>query len=273
MTVSCGQRFKDEFQVRNFLLGYDYPGTFARSEWKRGPSVLYLVWRAIWFLYHVAIFGLRAYLTRFLASSVQNQPKFLIFLTTWAYMLLVVTNTVDFIITLYYFITSRKELQGMKGVNPWYNKVLWVLSNLTNTSAFVVSLMYWVLIYDNAKGFQGYDYISVFTHGANLIYVVLNLLVTAVPVRLLHFYQPFILAITYGIFSATYVLAGGTNDVDEPYIYSVQNWRNSPGISAGLSLGAAIAAIFLHWFVYFIHLFRVCVAQTCTRNASVADLV
>ncbi|XP_046569552.1 uncharacterized protein LOC124277875 [Haliotis rubra] len=154
MTASCCQRVKDEFQAKNFLLGYEYPGAFARSEWKTGPCVIYLVWRAIWFLYHVSIFGLRAYLTRFLSSSVENEPKFLIFLTTWAYILLVITNTVDFIISVYYYIERKKELRGQEGVNAWYNKVLWVLSNLTNTAAFVVSLLYWALIHDYSRVFQ-----------------------------------------------------------------------------------------------------------------------
>lgn len=65
-------------------------------------------------------------------------------------------------------------------------------------------------------------YDIVVTHGINAFVIILiDFWITAVPVRVLHFYLPVIFSICWVLFSVIYDYAGGTNYGDYPYIYSV----------------------------------------------------
>ncbi|XP_046341602.2 protein rolling stone-like [Haliotis rufescens] len=250
MTSAFSQRIKEEFQASYFFLQHPCSGTFARSEWKAGPSALYLVWRAVWAGYHIGILGLSGYLTRFTVDNEANRVKILVYLTICSYIVLALAGVADLALSVYFYIYRKQDLRGAEAPMPWYCKALWVLANISNSMAFLVSLLYWVLIHDYEVGFQGYNYITFFTHGANLIYVVLNLLVTAMPVRLLHFYHVVIYGILYAIFNAVYVLAGGTNDQNDHYIYKFLDWNKNPGLSSAISLEAVVGTILFQGLSY-----------------------
>ena len=73
---------------------------------------------------------------------------------------------------------------------------------------------------------QELHYIDIGTHGANAIYILINLCITAMPVRIQHFWHCLVMFVLYMIFSIIYEVSGGTNAQDKGYIYSVLDWDN-----------------------------------------------
>ena len=67
-------------------------------------------------------------------------------------------------------------------------------------------------------------YISVMVHTGNSIYVLLNILITAMPMRLLHYIHYVIYGLLYTLFTFIYHHAGGTNAHHQPYIYDAIDW-------------------------------------------------
>lgn len=58
-------------------------------------------------------------------------------------------------------------------------------------------------------------------HGVNGIFILADIWITAMPVKVLHFYLPLLFAVGYGIFSLAHDLEGYTNALRQPYIYEV----------------------------------------------------
>ena len=104
----------------------------------------------------------------------------------------------------------------------------------------------------------------------NTAYVFIDLLITGVPVRILHFYFTTIFCIIFALFSLVYSLAGGTDEVGRQYIYSQLDWKNSPGgavaWAAGIAFVAAPLVHLLFWAIYKIemHILSCC---NCGPNA------
>ena len=84
--------------------------------------------------------------------------------------------------------------------------------------------------------------LSAITHLFNSVYIVVDLFVTAMPVRLFHFVYPMIYAIVYIIFSVIYWAADGVNQNGFDYIYEPLDW-DSPGTAALYSLLASFVGV------------------------------
>ena len=59
------------------------------------------------------------------------------------------------------------------------------------------------------------------SHGLNAIFVLLDIWITAMPIRVLHFYIPMLFDVVYVIFSVIYDYSGATNAKGNTYIYHV----------------------------------------------------
>ncbi|XP_046569548.1 protein rolling stone-like [Haliotis rubra] len=262
-TLTCGQRIREQFRVRSFFLGHDNPGLFGRAQC--GPSVIYLIWRLIWAVYHVSAISISGFLTQFYATREENRIKWFIFLTNWCYLILTCSAILDLIVSVHFYVNKQSFLKGAEAPMPWYCKVLWVQATISNAIGIEISLVYWLLLHDFSNSFNGYRILPFLTHGMNVIYILLNLMVTAMPVRLLHFYQPAVFGIVYVLFSVVYTVCGGSNDLDEPYIYSILDWNNSATFAAILTSGAVVGAMFVHVVIYLIHLLRIFMFR-CSRS-------
>lgn len=107
--------------------------------------------------------------------------------------------------------------------------------------------------------------VDVITHGINAVYVIVNVSVSSVPIRIYHFFHGVIFGVVYAVFTVIYYAAGGTNHQDKAYIYPVLDW-NSPG----LTLAYCVAVIFVamplcHFLIYGIYALRRC---TCRKHTS-----
>ena len=64
---------------------------------------------------------------------------------------------------------------------------------------------------------------TVISHGLNAIFVMLDIWITAMPIRVLHFYAPMLFGVVYVIFSVIYDYSGATNAKGNTYIYRVSS--------------------------------------------------
>ena len=114
----------------------------------------------------------------------------------------------------------------------WYHKGLWVVFNIAANTAIMVTLLYWTLIFGGTT--SGLD---VSTHLINSVMIVADIMLSCVPVRILHVVYPLVLGICYLLTTVIFWAVDATNARGEPYIYSYIDYNNSPGFSIGLVCG------------------------------------
>ena len=104
------------------------------------------------------------------------------------------------------------------------------------------------------------------THIANSLYVLVDVSVTAIPVRIAHVLHVLVFAITYVAFTIIYWAAGGTSADGNTYIYSVIDYGNTPSKAADWLIGVFVALTFLHFAMYALYRLRVFVSDLRRRH-------
>lgn len=90
-------------------------------------------------------------------------------------------------------------------------KFYWLLNIICTTNAIIVTTLYWALVYNKGDIPDVLDLNNILTHACNSIFLVFDLMVTAIPVRLLHVIYPFVYELIYTTFTVVYYLFGGKN--------------------------------------------------------------
>ncbi|XP_033744372.1 protein rolling stone-like [Pecten maximus] len=235
----CRQGCSQEFKVSNFLLEYDRPHHFV--QFQCGKQIPYLVWRVLWALYHVVwIILTGVYSWQWAGPDPNQQVKWFIYLTDWCYFMLTMSTLLDMGCVVYSRAKRTDICQGLAFTNPWYFKFNWVVFNVANTCSITVSILYWGLLYSSSEVMTA---VNIETHALNAVYVIMNLFVTGMPVRILHLWHSMVYALVYVLFSLFYTLGGGTNHVDKNYVYSVLDWKGSTGFTLGISIAVTFVAM------------------------------
>ncbi|KAH9505482.1 hypothetical protein Btru_057429 [Bulinus truncatus] len=107
---------------------------------------------------------------------------------------------------------------------PVYVKVMWLLYIMSVTGSVMVCVWYWTSVH---KG-REITAIRFNTHGVAALYIILNMAVTCIPLRVLHFVYPVTFGVIYTLFSAVYYSLDGTSQSGDRCIYSVLDW-SKPG--------------------------------------------
>merc|ERR1711976_659292 len=91
---------------------------------------------------------------------------------------------------------------------------------------------------------------------------------SGIPVRLLHFWHSIAMALVYLIFSVIYDLAGGTNGLDKPYIYSLLDWSGDPTWASIYALGTMLVAVPLFWILLMwgFYQLRLLIVKSCKAH-------
>ncbi|XP_036320866.1 protein rolling stone isoform X3 [Rhagoletis pomonella] len=96
---------------------------------------------------------------------------------------------------------------------------------------------------------------NVLTHAFNSIFMFIDLLIVAHPLRLLHMFLPVTFGLIFAIFSVIYQKCGGKNRRGKPYIYHVIDWREP--ISATLVvIGVLLFTCFIYMVLFTIYKLR-----------------
>ena len=143
---------------------------------------------------------------------------------------------------------------GREGdATSWYHKIQWVLFYFGVHMAVVVSLLYWALLYSGGP----VDGVNVNTHLVNAIIALIDVFISGIPVRILHFIYGAIFTTAYSTFTGIYFAAGGTNANGDPYIYAVLDYGSNPGSAAGWVLVVVLVIVpVVHLLLFGLHTAR-----------------
>lgn len=89
-------------------------------------------------------------------------------------------------------------------------------------------------------------------HTLNTIYVIIDLMISAAPMRILHMLFAIMLGSIYSLFNAIYFLNDGTILMGRHYAYNVLNWENPAEaiVTCVLCIVQAIVSQFILYQIY-----------------------
>ncbi|CAG9805098.1 unnamed protein product [Chironomus riparius] len=229
-----------DFKKLNISLNHSDPKLFLTCQWQRDkkiPSRNYLIYRWIFAIY----FNFVVILSLITAEKDKNLILYPIFLTNWNVILNGVSSLLLAIVATQYFFKVIKFDNDLNYMTTTL-KAAWLLSTLSTVIAVSLSLIYWPLIYTGKdKGLN-----DALTHAVNAISLFIDLFINAHPPRYCHFIQNLLFGLIYAIFSMIYTFCGGINRSEEPFIYSVLNWKYETSSAMLFAFLTLIFLIFIH---------------------------
>lgn len=220
---SCVECTNYEFRPESLTFNCEDPKGFLQSQWPINQKI-YLAYRLIVALSFIAwlaadcIYEIRAFFG-------EHPSNYLIYATNWSFLLLTLTAVYSWTCTLYYSLRSgdcldRQTFERM----PVALKGLWLLKNLSYNSAIVVTASFWsyVAVLDESEILK--TSMSQMKHTLNTVYVVVDVLISGTPFRILHLLYTIVLGSVYSLFNAIYFLNDGTILEGRHYAYNVLNW-------------------------------------------------
>jgi len=128
--------------------------------------------------------------------------------------------------------------------------------------ALLVTITFWTLIpRPSTPAPDDPLSLAINNHALTTGVMLVDLFVNNIPERLLHVVHSFAFVIIYTTYSVILHVSGTASNV-----YAVINWSNSPGLAAGISIGAAFATIFLRCIAFGLFKLRSCIAAKTTRD-------
>ncbi|KAK2181264.1 hypothetical protein NP493_404g02071 [Ridgeia piscesae] len=192
-----------------------------------------------------------------------SYSHWIIYLTHWSYSVITINTILQAVCVTRHYINGNKQAtdKAHLQMSPVF-KVIWVLQNITFTSAPLVSAIYWPAVYRGTA----LDLINISTHIVNSGYVVVDVFITAIPVRILHFLHVVAFATVYILFTVIYWASGGTNVYGEPFVYSILDYGNEPSKAADWLIGVYVALVLIHCGIYALYRLRVLLSGLCGRR-------
>ncbi|XP_075977652.1 protein rolling stone-like [Anticarsia gemmatalis] len=257
--------FKQE--VKTSMLSLEHPKRtdFYLSCWQTTRSAVpVLIWRLILFLATLGIV---------LASAIIYilNGKFaywFIYLTHWGLTSILLTTGfgVGVSARIYFYGPISAEFSL-----PWYVKTYWVLFNIATPVAFLITIFYWTLLFEAGIEEELNHGLDVAVHGLNSLIMLLLLLSSSQPSRLLHIYQPINFALVYMVFGVIYHFAGGTDQKGNAYIYPVVDW-SQPGTTILVVVITGLLLICLHLLTMALSVARDSLSKRCVNNSVIVHV-
>ncbi|XP_053612184.1 protein rolling stone-like [Plodia interpunctella] len=233
--------FKEQCQVRMCGLEHANPSEFYLSVWQTNRSATPLfVLRLILFLGSLAIV---------LASSILYIQSgiygfWFIYLTHWGLTANVAATGFAALVSARSFFYGPTRTKHQL---PWYVMTYWILYNIAAPVAFLITLFYWTVLFEAGVEEELNYGLDVAVHGLNSVVMFVLVVTSAQPTRLLHMYHPLGFSLVFFLFTLFYYLAGGVDVKQNPFVYSVLDWRH-----AGTTVGVGVLTGFLLVFLYLV---------------------
>lgn len=238
-------------------LQHDSPRDFVESQTCCSPS-LYAVYRVT-----IATFFVVTAVISFVTYV--RYALWFIFLTHWSYTIIAVNAVLQAVCVVRHYIDVHRKAVGVTSLqmSPVF-KVIWVLQTIGFTTAPVVTSIYWVVIYSGID----VDLDNVNKHIINSVYVFVDVFVTGIPVRLVHFLYSLAFGTVYIVFTLVYWAAGGRNVHGDPFIYSILDYSNDPSTAVTWLLVVYVFLAAVHCATYALYRLRVLLVRRCRRDNS-----
>jgi len=126
---------------------------------------------------------------------------------------------------------------------------MWVLRNIIPSCTVASIVLYWFFIHDYSKEFQVdlSGYVVLDFHGINLLLILIDLSISRIPVRLLHFFHPLIFSIVYIVFNYAFETLTGEN------VYASIDWQLAPLRSIGIAAMVVCLVLLAYVALFLLH--------------------
>ncbi|KAG6450465.1 protein rolling stone isoform X1 [Manduca sexta] len=259
------QWVKNQFHWRMCMLEHASPVNFYVSCWQSNRSSLPLLWlRSVLLLYSTCV----------LIASMVMLPLTLdiplgywfIYLTHWGLLLIVLTEAFSTAVSAYAYF--KKPIDATFGL-PWYVKTYWVLYNISIPVAFLITVFYWGILKTspNTVNYAPNPILDVMLHGVNSAVMVVELVFSAHPSRLMHVMQPLYFAGAYMLFTVIYYFAGGVDPWGNPFVYPVVDWSKPEQTMVVITLTALFLAL-MHLVTVAVATVRDSIAKRCSKDTT-----
>ncbi|KAJ8980704.1 hypothetical protein NQ317_019197, partial [Molorchus minor] len=233
------------FTTSQFLPLHDDPNIFICSQWQRNkskPNFLYLTYRTL-----VALFFLGTWISSM--KTEEHADKWPIFLTNWGYTICTLQIVLNAVMLWCWVLSTRlKDAPMLKEKSLKMYPVYWLLNTISTPVAIGITITYWTVVYNPNE--MKFNFTNYYLHANNSIMMIIDLLLTAHPVKVLHFVYPMIFAFAYSLFSWIYYAAGGKGILkDKPRsIYKILDW-DKPLTTTLTCLGIILFLVSLYFLI------------------------
>lgn len=142
----------------------------------------------------------------------------------------------------------------------WLTKLVWILYNIASSACLVVTLGFWILLYPHLDIHTGKDLlINIQLHGITSVIIMLEICVTAIPIRLPHMVFTLAYGALYFIFSGVYYA------VDHRHVLypNIIDW-SKPGVTMIVFVVAAFVALpLIQLFLFGLYRLRLFIFDKC----------
>lgn len=144
-----------------------------------------------------------------------------------------------------------------------FRSTIWLLHVVGQTAAIIITVLYWAVVYPSME-MVTIDAFLVDSHGTNLVLYLIEILVVAFPMRLLHVIYPLLFGSVYII--AT-VIMHAVGDVSA--VYPSLNWAANPKGAAGFGIAGTFGgSIVGHLFMFLLYFLRITLVRKCCPHTS-----
>lgn len=141
--------------------------------------------------------------------------------------------------------TSYAKAEDDDNELTFFYKALWVFFTIASVNSLVVTITYWSAVHSGVE----IDGLVVNEYIVATVFMLIEVVISNIPVRVLHFVYSHVFGSIYVLFTVIYWAAGGKDKDGNHYIYKSLDYQKHPG-----------AAIFTVFFVliilqFMLHLF------------------
>ncbi|XP_049877521.1 protein rolling stone-like isoform X2 [Pectinophora gossypiella] len=243
---------------RALNLEHSPPHQFACCQWQTGhrPATAYLVYRWLLFISVVTV-GIASFACQHLPRAYKgpavelNYFKWFIYFTNWGFIFIALQSGLALAVVHTYRSEKTFNISGEDEECPVPRRArtsllcraYWLAHIIATDLAFVITLVYWTLVHD--PKIHEVNALNLLVHGGNSLVMLLELAVTAHPLRAAHALYGASAGMAYGVFSAFYWAVGGTDRIGLPAIYPALDW-NKPGSAFGFVALCAVVLVSAH---------------------------
>ncbi|XP_055639296.1 protein rolling stone-like [Toxorhynchites rutilus septentrionalis] len=241
---------KDELGLRNCGMGHMPAEEFVKSQWQsRTKSTVFLLYRLSLAIFFTAV------VVNSLVEGVgpDDWGKYFIYLTHWGILMCMATTVMGAaLVARWYFHPEYSDKICDCEEMPATFKIYWMMHNITLIVSICITIIYWSILHNEE---MPVDANNILIHATNCVFMFIDLIIVAYPVRIWHMVQPICFGLIYCLFSVVYFLFGGTDKKGRPFIYNVLDWQ-TPGRSMVTVVGTITLAIIVHVLMFFVYKLR-----------------
>lgn len=267
-TRNCLAVLKDEFRLKNFGFNFENPGVFYKSQWQI-PRIVFVIFRLCLAFYT----GTICILTIVYFPHKNPHRPWPIWLTNWSYLLLTCHEICAAAIAVVHLNDGTKGCCSKDDVNkdkedgsnvtedvigrrksddaqslPCYMKLDWFLFCIAVPVA--ISIAFNILIStDNSTATSVKDWNN---HVLNGVVALLDICVSAIPVRLYHITYIIIYYSLYHLFS--YII--WSFDHTANVIYENMDWNDPANVAVGWAIMALVSGSIVQIIVFALYRLR-----------------